>query len=249
MPRKKEGSYDRLKARVVRDARYDLERANPEYVETFQAALLATAGDLDEAIAKAKPLLKGPFRKWPKILTGFFDLEVFRGKVVQCHAHLKQVRDDTSPDAGYWFSYHLDHWTFQTDAFLKRCDRLYTQVIRGTIRDRDTDGWQSFQKEVVANLKVLKNQFGELRHPLAHGLGSGVSGITEHWEWVLASPFDTATDPNFVKSAVNSYFGAVDVKRRRHWFRRVHRANLVLFAYSEAFSGRILEKIDSLPSQ
>lgn len=152
MPRSEKGAYDRLKARVFQDARRDLERANPEYVEAFQATLLATAGDLDDAIAKAKPLLKGPLPKWPKILTGFFDLELVRGKVVECHAHLKQARDDASPNAGYWFSYHLDHWTFQTDAFLERCNRLYTQVIRGTIRERDPDGWQSFQKDVVANL-------------------------------------------------------------------------------------------------
>ncbi len=73
-PRTDKGAYDRLKARILQDARRDLERANPEYVEVFRATLLATGGDLDAAVAKAERLLKGPLRKWPKLLTGFFEI-------------------------------------------------------------------------------------------------------------------------------------------------------------------------------
>ena len=246
MPSNAKGAYDRLKARIVQDATRDLERTSPEFVATFQATLAATGGDVDEAVAKATPLLKGRLRKWPRILTGFFDLEVVREKVVQCHAHLKQALDSTTPEASYWFSYHLDHWTFQTDAFLNRCDRLYKQVIRGPIRERDPDGWQDFQRQVAAESRVLKDRFGQLRHPLAHGLGGGVQGITEHWESILAASV-IATDPNFVKSSLASMVEATDAKRRQSWFRAVHRANIVLFAYSEAFSDRLLERIESLP--
>jgi hypothetical protein len=247
MPRKPDYAYERLKARVFEDARRDLERSKPGYVAAFQATLAAT-GSPELASAKAKPLLKGGLQKWPAILTGFFDLEVVRGKVVDCHKHLERSRDSSAPDAGYWFAYHLDHWTFQTDAFLNRCDTLFKQVIRGTIRHRDPEGWQQFQNEVAAELQVLKDRFGELRHPLAHGLGGGVAGITERWESILAAPFDVGTSPEFVKSSMASFFGTIDAARRRHWFRAMHRANLILFAYSEAFSGKLLQKIDSLPS-
>jgi len=246
MPRKLDQDYDRLKTRIIDQAKQDLARFKPSYVDTFQRLLLET-GDLDVATARSKPLLRGGLRTWPNVLTAFFDLEVVRGKVAHCHEYLKQSRDSTDPTAGYWFAYHLDHWIFQTDAFLERCDTLFKKVIRAAIRPRDPDGWEQFQNGVAADLKILKDKFGEIRNPLAHSLGGGVAGIADQWEPLLAAPMDIFSDPKFAESSMESFFGVINVSRRRLWFRAAHRANLVLFAYSEAFSRKLLDKIDSLP--
>jgi hypothetical protein len=189
--------------------------------------------------------LHKPLPKWPVLLTALFDLEFVRGKVVNCHELLKRHRDDESSDSSFWFLYHLDQWTFQTDAFMDRCDRLFKQVIRAVIRPLNPNGWQTFERDVATQMKLLKGPIAAVRDPLAHGLGGGVAGLMDQWEPILAAPTNVF-DGAFVKSAVDGLQTAVEIKRRRMWFRAAHRANLLLFAYSEAISRKLLDEIEAL---
>jgi hypothetical protein len=245
LTRRVAGGFDRLKARIVADARADLRKYKPDYVARLQAELILT-NDLDMAIARAQPYLGSPLRKWPALLTAIFDVELVRGKVVECHDHLKNLRDSDQPEAGYWFAYHLDLWTFQSDAFINRGSNLYTKVIRAVLRHCDP-AWAEFEKEIAAAVAVDRSDFGKVRHPLAHGLGAGVDAMTQHWEAVLAAPGDVVESPDFAKEALGNFYAQVNASRRKTWFRAMHRATLVLFARSEDHAGKVIDRIESLP--
>ncbi len=240
MRRRASRDYEDLKQWIVEAARHDLEERYPRYVSEFRHALLET-GELDSATLAAAPHLKKPLPRWPALLTAFFDFEYARGKVVDCHRLLKQTRDVSSADGSFWFTYHLDQWVFQTDAFMDRCDRMLRQIVRSVIRPLDPR-WQMFERQLTEQVRVLKEPIAKIRNPLAHGLGGGVSGLLDQWEPILAAPVNIF-DEEFVESSVRPLKSAVEVQRRRSWFRALHRANLLLFAYSEALSGTMLRKI------
>jgi hypothetical protein len=233
--------YAELKQAVVRLARDDIRRMKPLYVAEFQDVLRRT-GSIEKASQSAAKYLGSSFPKWSPLLTAFFDLEFVRGKVIDCHALLRQQRDATGTDAGFWFSYHLDHWVFQTDAFMDRCDTLFKRTIRQVLRPLDPTGWQDVERAISVDLQLLKDRIANVRNPLAHGEGGGVSGIADQWESILAAPVNVFDD-DFVKRSVGSLLETVTIQRRRRWFRAVHRSNLLILAYSEAFSGRLLREI------
>ncbi len=238
--RKVSREYEDLKAWVVEAARVDLEKSYPAYVSEFRR-LLDETHQLDAATLGARPHLTSGLPRWPALLTAFFDFEYVRGKVVDCHKLLERTKDDPSADGSFWFTYHMDHWVFQTDAFMDRSDRLFRQIVRTAIRPLDP-GWKTFEHQLAAQVRVLKEPIANVRNPLAHGLGSGVAGILDKWEPILAAPFNVF-DEKFVESSVSGFKNTVEVGRRRSWFRGIHRANLLLFAYSEALSGTILKRI------
>ena len=245
MSRRVSQDYDRLRDWIVAAARQDLRDLVPEYVSELQRVLVATGGNLEFAMSASAKHLRKPLPKWPPLLTALFDLEFVRGKVVNCHELLRRSSDDASSDSSFWFLYHLDHWTFQADAFMDRCDRLFKQVIRAVIRPLDANGWQAFERDVATQMRALKTAIAAVRDPLAHGLGGGVAGLIDRWEPMLAAPMNVF-DGSFVKSAVGGFESAVEIKRRRMWFRAAHRANLLLFAYSEAISRQLLDRIEAL---
>lgn len=240
MRRKASRDYEELKEWIVEAARHDLAERYPLYVSDFRRTLLRT-GELDAATLAAAPHLKRPLPRWPALLTAFFDFEYVRSKVVDCHRLLEQTKDAPSADGSFWFNYHLDHWIFQTDAFMDRCDRLFMQIVRSVIRPLDPK-WQMFERHLAEQVQVLKEPIARIRNPLAHGLGSGVAGLSDQWEPILAAPVNVF-DEEFVESSVGGFRSPVGVQRRRSWFRALHRANLLLFAYSEALSGTILGKV------
>ncbi len=242
--RQPSADYDHLRDWIVVAAREDLWRRFPQYVSEFQRVAAAT-NELETATSAAAPYLGKGLPKWPTLLTALFDLEFVRGKVVNCHEFLRRFKDDPSADSSFWFLYHLDHWVFQTDAFMDRCDRLFKQIIRSVIRPLDPEGWQAFEREVADQMSTLKKPISAMRDPLAHGLGGGVEGLTSQWEPVLAAPVNIF-DGDFVRSSVGSFAGTVEIKRRRFWFKAVHRANLLVLAYSEALSRKLFDKIDEV---
>ena len=89
----------------------------------------------------------------------------------------------------------------------------------------------------------IKNELAKVRGKWAHGGGGGVDGLVDEWPPILAAPYPVFADPNFVRGSTSSLHNDVDVARRRRWYDAIHRSNLIIFAYNEALSNKILQRL------
>jgi hypothetical protein len=145
---RKKAGFDALKMRVEREARSALRKARPLYVAEFDSVLRATNGDFQRATKHAARYLHKPLQIWPEVLTALFDVEYVRIKVSDAFSLLDKATPEAS-DAGFWFRYHLDHWTFQMDAFLDRSDRFFRKFIRALVRPSRPQEWQAIERDLA----------------------------------------------------------------------------------------------------
>ncbi len=238
------GGFEALKRFVEGRARDELRNRQPQYVAVFQRELATNGGDLQSATEAARPYLKESLGRWPDVLTALFDMEYVRLKLSTCHTLLLKCRDSTEQDSGFWFSYHLDHWIFEADAFVERCKRALTLSVRTLIRPIDPPNWQQLERDLMSDIALIKAELGKVRGKWAHGGGGGVDGLIDEWPPILAAPRPVFVDPEFVRGSTSSLHSDVDVARRQRWFHAIHRSNVLIFAYSEAFSNKVSQHID-----
>lgn len=172
-----------------------LQRDNPQYVSKFTATL--SESGLERAIHDAKPFL-GTRPDWYGPLTAVTDVEIALDKVFRSLAFLStkpQPAGDELTDPGAWVVYHAEHWTLAMDASLERVENVIKTTIQGAIKYKNSD-WRTLQNSLLARVKRMKDEIGKVRHPLAHGLGGGITGLEEErlWEPYLAAQFDEPVD-------------------------------------------------------
>ena len=241
--------YGDLKQLIEAMARNELRKTRPVYVTAFQGELLSNSADLQRATKVAHQHLGDGLPRWPKLLSALFDMEYVRSKVANAHGHLQELVDSDDSAAGYWFSYHVDHWIFEADAFVNRCMAALALCARTLIRPVDPEGWRPFLEDLRSDVQAIKDELGKVRGKWAHGGGGGVDGLIGEWEPILACPEPVFRHDEFVAQTVSSLHNAVHPRRRRLWFKAIHRSNLLIFAHSEVFSGRVFDRLTVLTSQ
>ena len=187
MPSKQLPEFAGFKKKLQEAARRALIAANPEYVKTFQQRLDDTGGDLERVIEETKPLLGKGLGSWSRLLTALLDFELVLDKVTRSLRFHGTSISGSPEEVGAWVHYHFDHWAFQMDALLERLDKLIAVVFRQLVRPKDSD-WRNKERVLRSDVKKMKGSIGKVRHPLAHGLGGGVTGIQDErlWEPFLA---------------------------------------------------------------
>jgi hypothetical protein len=98
-------------------ARQDLAASMPAYVTKFRSVLERTNGDVDRAVQETQSLLGEGRPNLRTLLTAIFDTDYVALKVRDAYHHLKTSALAVDPAVARQFDYHLDHWTFQMDAY------------------------------------------------------------------------------------------------------------------------------------
>ena len=160
-----------------------LEKANPTYVQRFREELERT-GDFEEAASTVRHLLGKGIPDWSHLLTLCLDVELALDKTRRALSLLGQPLPNlgTGWNTGAWTIYHLDHWTFEINAWLERLDTLVKRVCRFLLRNRNPS-WLEIQERLSGDIQKMKNVVGKSRNPLAHGGGGGVTGPEEDFLW------------------------------------------------------------------
>ena len=186
--------FTKLRQHVRSFARAKLEKANPQYAESFLDTLART-NDFVQAQDIAAPLLRVEDEDvtlgtkvrpvWNTLLTATFDFELALDKTKRAVLLLRlPVPRPLDPhlNTGAWAIYHWDHWLFSIDALLDRLDKLIKLVCRSILRPKRAY-WQQIQKRLSDDVQVMKEPVSKLRDPLAHGEGGGVKGPEEEHLW------------------------------------------------------------------
>lgn len=240
------GGYDGLKDRIMEFARHDLAASMPAYVEEFQRVLEETGGDVDRATRQTVHLLGDGRPALRSLLTAIFDSDYVALKVRDAYQELRLSAASVNPTGARQFNYHLDHWIFQMDAYLERCDTAFTKVVRTMVRPRLRHGWSKVETDLKSEIAAMKRVMAERRDPLAHGLGGGVSAVAEHWEPILAAPALIPFDQVFVEATRTAAGQVMDVDRRQRLFSYIEQSSILVFARIEALSDRLAERLDAL---
>ena len=186
--------FRRLRRHLRMLARKNLEENEPEYVQRFLEEFQRT-NDLERAHEVARPLLPSedppPDGSWEEfrnplfeLLTLAFDVELLQDKTRRALSLLKTPNPELGQDwnAGAWTIYHFDQWTFQAYAWLERIDNLVKGICRMIIRPVSAD-WVVIEKRLCGDVMALKDGLRDIRDPLTHGGGGGVTGPEEDRAW------------------------------------------------------------------
>jgi hypothetical protein len=84
----------------------------------------------NRAIEDTAPLLGLGRPTLRALLTAIFDLDHVALKVRDAYHQLRICAESPDPGQAHLFHYHLDHWIFQMDAYIERCDTAFTKVVR-----------------------------------------------------------------------------------------------------------------------
>ncbi|MEX2225379.1 MAG: hypothetical protein WEB52_02890 [Dehalococcoidia bacterium] len=227
-------------------ARQDLAASMPAYVDEFRRVLDEADGDVYRATEQTARLLGDGRPALRSLLTAIFDTDYVALQVRHAYQQLKTSVTSTDPARARQFNYHLDHWIFQMDAYLERCDTAFTKVVRTMVRPRLQEGWTKIEADVKSEIAAMKRVMAERRDPLAHGLGGGVSAVAGHWEPILAAPDLIPFDQVFLEATRTAEGEALDTARRQRLFGYIEQSSLIVFAKIEAVSRWLLARLDEL---
>lgn len=187
-------------------ARDRLQRDNPGYVQAFSQRFAET-GDLSGAIEDTRSLLGAP-PAWYELLTAMAETEMVLdqlGRAIWFLATAPAAEADQLSDPGAWAVYHLDHWMFEAYALMEAMNKLIKRTVRHLVRPHNAQ-WRDVEKRLVAGLNKKKNDVAKVRDALAHGAGSGVTGIADErlWEPYLVLGFTREGEVGVVEARYQS---------------------------------------------
>jgi len=231
MPADQLVQFTNLKGKICQAAAEALDVINPQYVQTFQKRM-ETGDDIRRVIDETRPLLGDGFERWNDLLTAVLDLTFAIDKVERSLTYVRLDMAVTPEENGAWFICHKDLWTFYVDALFEKLDTLVTKTIRYLVRPKEREGWQAIEDTLRKDVRMMKNEIGKLRDPLAHGLGNGrqvkaqggsITGVQEErlWESVLASGVSD------VEVVTGTYHQVLP--HRDEWYSRLEKATNLAF--------------------
>lgn len=165
------GGLKLLRDSLCRAATWSLLEKHPQYVKAFMQSLDET-GDVSKAFygVEAIPTDVG-FAKWRPLLTAEWDTELAIGQIRAALDLLRVVPPRGIPiSEGAWLYYHYNAWVFWMDALLERVKKLTTLVVRALVRPTNLR-WQEVESDFLKPIRLLSEEVGEIRDPLAHGGG------------------------------------------------------------------------------
>lgn len=204
-----------FKSKLEGWARRRLEINNPKFVDTFLSQLEKQG--LEKAQDATKSLLGDP-PEWYAVLTAMADVEMALDKMWRARQFLGASPMPGSGELsnlGAWVDYHSDYWAFATDALLERVEILINLSIDQILRYKNPQ-WRALKNELLNTVKKIKDEVGNVRHPLAHGRGGGITGMEVDRLWESYLLVGSGTDFAAVK-----YESISRSNYQKRWYERI----------------------------
>jgi len=205
-----------------------LEEAYPTYFRRLREEL-ERAVNVEEATFTVRPLLGKGIPEWSHLLTLCLDVELALDKTLRALTLLGTPIPPLGSEwnIGAWTVYHLDHWTFEMQAWLERLDTLVTRTCRFLLRARNRS-WREIQERLSGDIQKMKEVTSQVRNPLAHGGGGGVTGPEEDFLW----------EPSLISEAdediVTAFYRTMSQADQQFHLERIRTVTVQAVAASEA---------------
>ena len=222
-----------FKSKLDKWARRQLEISNPKFVKTFLSQLEKQG--LEKAHDATKSLLGDP-PEWYAVLTAMADVEMALDKMWRARQFLGASPMPGSGELsnlGAWVDYHSDYWAFATDALLERVEILINLSIDRILRYKNPE-WRTLKNELLRKIKKIKDEIGNVRHPLAHGGGGGITGLEEDRLWETYLLVGSGTD-----LAAAKYKSISRLDYQQKWYERIGWATAIVTAVLDDVLGRL----------